>query len=305
MNDINSNVFSKHKIEGVVIKQKSKEDYVYYRNNKAGTKLHKINSCTKSFVGILIGICVDKGLLKDINMPISHFFPEYFGPEIDERKKRITVYHLLTMTDGLDWPEFGLWNYFSPMVYEKDITQFILSRESIHEPGTHMNYSSGASFLLGEIVARVCGVTTVEFAKRELFAPLHIDEFDWLMRGNHTLAADGIRMKIEDMLKLGTLILNEGSFDGKQIVSKEWIEQSIVPRFTTYENIGSYGYHWWVTTLNIKGKPMDTVFALGYRGQFIVIIRELELVAAITSELSNSMLPLSLLEKHLSEEKCL
>lgn len=299
MDTVRFREFEKYKIEGIVIRQKAKKDYVYYRNSKAEMKLHKINSCTKSFVGILIGICVDKGLLKDINIPISHFFPEYFVPEIDERKRRITIYHLLTMTDGLDWPEFGEWNYFSPMLYEKDITQFVLSRDSIHEPGTHMNYNSGASFLLGEIVAKVSGVTTVEFAKLELFKPLHIEQFDWLMRETHTLAAEGIRMKIEDMLKLGTLMLQDGKYEGKQIVSKEWIEQSMIPRFTTYEHIGSYGYHWWMTTFQISGRSLDVVFALGYRGQFIVVIKELEMVAAITSDLKDSLLPLRLLENYI------
>ncbi len=291
--------FKKYKIKSCLIKQNSEIVLEYYSNEKVANKLQKINSCTKSFAGTLVGICLDRGLIEDIDIPIKYYFPEIIGNDTDNRKQRITLRHLLSMSEGLDWPEFGEWNCFAPMAYSKDILNFVLSRPMVSEPGEKMNYNSGDSYIIGEIVAKVTGMKLVDFAEKELFMPLGIKDIQWLERDGHALCADGLRMKTSDMIKLGELYMNGGIFNSCRIVSEEWIQEALTPRYLTYEYIGSYCYHWWYTEFSLRIGKTPVSFALGYHGQFIVIISSLKIVAAITSEVNDSMMPIRVLEKYI------
>ena len=106
----------KEKINAVLIMRGSTRVLEYYKNGKQKDKTHKINSCTKSIISILIGIAVDRKLIESIDVPVHTFFPKTFKDQSDKRKMGLTIRHLLTMTDGLDFPEFGEWNAFAPMV---------------------------------------------------------------------------------------------------------------------------------------------------------------------------------------------
>ena len=291
--------FKKYKIKSCLIKQNSEIVLEYYSNEKVANKLQKINSCTKSFAGTLVGICLDRGLIEDIDIPIKYYFPEIIGNDTDERKHRITLRHILSMSEGLDWPEFGEWNCFAPMAYSKDIVNFVLSRPMVLEPGEKMNYNSGDSHLIGDIIAKATGMKLVDFAEKELFMPLGIKDIQWLERDGHALCADGLRMKTSDMIKLGELYMNGGIFNSYRIVSENWIQEALTPRYRTYEYIGSYCYHWWHTEFSLRTGKTPVSFALGYHGQFIVIIPSLKIVAAITSEVNDSMLPIRVLEKYI------
>lgn len=206
------------------------------------------------------------------------------------------------MTDGIDWPELGLWKGFAPIQYQKDMIGFVLNRELIHVPGSHMNYNSGASHLLGEIVSISSGMSVVEFAKKELFDPLGITDFQWYERDGQALTADGIKMAMTDMMKFGELYLNKGIYNGKRILSEDWIKESFVPRYMTYVNMGSYCYHWWHTSVSSDREVIDINFALGIRGQYIIIVPKFNMVIAITSDLEDSMKPLQAV-KNMLENK--
>ncbi|MET0785155.1 MAG: serine hydrolase [Paenisporosarcina sp.] len=116
-----SSELKKEKINSVLINKDSERVFEYYKNKKQKSKLHKINSCTKSIMSILIGVALDKQFIKSIETPIHEFFPKIFKEQSDNRKMGITIRHLLTMTEGLDFPEFGEWKGFAPMVYYNDI----------------------------------------------------------------------------------------------------------------------------------------------------------------------------------------
>lgn len=283
--------FCKEKVKACIVKIDDKLAIEYYQNEKARTKLHKINSCTKSFTGILLGICLDKGYINSLEETIDQYFPKYFDKETCIGKEKITIRNILTMSSGIDWPEFGEWNFFSPMNYSKDITQFVLSRPMLQAPGQSMNYSSGDTHLLGEIIANATNMPLEEFAKESLFKPLNISEYNWIDRDGHALAADGLRLKISDLIKLAELLQGEGSWKGKRIVSKEWMEETLKTRYLTYEFIGNYGYHLWNRDVEVQGQTRKVYFALGYRGQFAIYIPDLNLTAAIVSDVENSMKP--------------
>lgn len=125
---------------------------------------------------------------------------------------------------------------------------------------------------------------------------LGIKKYQWHAHGGQVLTANGLKL----IPKIGELILGRGKYKGKQIVSEEWIKECCIPRFKTYDGIGAYGYQCWLTKWKMRdGHEVEVSFALGYMGQYIIVIPELKLVAAITASLEDSMLPLHLLEEEI------
>ena len=270
----------KERVVGSLVLRHDRVVFEYYKNSKAENRLHHINSCSKSFTSALIGICMKQGLLDDVNTPISKFFGDMLAQQGDLRKHQLTLYHLLTMTAGFDWPEFGEWKYFSPMEYSKNILGFIFDRDMEADPGEKMNYNSGCSHLLSAIIQQVSGTAARDFAEEYLFAPLGIKDFVWRSKQHITLGANGLDMKLHDLLKFGYLYLKRGTIDGKDIIPERWITESTLPRFLTYPNIGRYGYHWWVSSIGGDEAPeIPFYFALGLFGQFIIIVPQFDMVA--------------------------
>lgn len=291
--------FQKKKVNAFLIYQHGELTTKYYKTEECAQNLYKINSITKSIVSILIGIAVDKKYINDIHIPITKWIPN-----VPKEKSGLTLYHLLTMTTGEDWKEFGNGVVFpNDFVESKNWMDYILKTPVIDEPGTKMNYNSGSSHLLSYILQAATGMTTEQFAKTYLFEPLHIFDYEWQQDPQGIYVGGfGVKMKSEDLLKLGLLCLQNGYWDGKHIVSSSWIEQSHLPRFTTYENIGSYGFHWWVLDQQTCNMPYHTYFAMGYGGQYILIVPQLELVAVISSQMpKRGLVPLKLFIQHLQE----
>ncbi len=286
---------SKHKILSCLVHYGDNEVLRYFSNKKTENQLHTINSVTKSIVGLLVGIALEEKLIESIDMPIITYFPEYINLFDDSRKQEITLRHLLSMTDGMDWPEFGSWNYFAPMVYQSDIIAYILSRPMVHAPGKIMNYNSGSSHLIGAIIQKVSNQKIHDYAKRKLFLPLGILESHWHEKQGVSLASDGLKLKIDDMLKIGKLILNHG----QKIVPENWIRTMTTPFLKTYASLGHYGYHIWID--EYRGTRYH--YALGYGGQFLVIVPKHCLVIVLTSRLyKDSMFPLYLIKEHIFDQ---
>lgn len=280
----------KEKILSCLIFKDNSLIFEYYKNNKVSGSVQTINSCTKSIISALIGTLVDSGLIKSVHMPITEFFGDIINKQTDERLKKITIYHLLTMTPGFDWPEFGEWNCFAPMVYSNDIIKFILERPIIANPGQAMNYNSGCSHLLSAIIQKLTGMSAHNYAKENLFKQIGISNSIWHDRQGISLGADGLRITSYDMLKFGNLYLNNGCLNGKQIILSKWINQSTTALFKTYDNIGYYAYHWWVSSFNNSGLEINYYFALGYGGQYIIVVPRFDLVVIFTSRMYNNSL---------------
>ena len=274
----------KDKILGCMILRHGQIAYTYYKGPKVVNSVHHLHSATKSFVSAMVGICVSQGLILNLNTPIT----EYFGPAFakdDPRKQAITLYHLLTMSEGLCWPEFGEWNFFSPMEYSRDIIGFILGREMEANPGERMNYNSGCSHLLSAVIQMVSGQKLIDFAQKHLFKPLGITECTWYEKQKVNLGANGLNMKMEDMLKFGFLYLNNGTIDGNEIIPAGWVAESTKPRLMTYPDIGAYAMHWWTSQLQEGTKEaVPYYFAMGLFGQFIIVVPKYDMVVVFVSE---------------------
>lgn len=155
------NKFEKKKVNTFLVYQKGELTTEYYKTPECANNLYKINSITKSIVSILIGIAIDKAYINDIHTPITEWIEN-----VSEEKQDLTLYHLLTMTTGEDWKEFGNGVVFPNDFVESDNwVQYILEKPMIEEPATKMNYNSGSSHLLSYIIQKATGMPTEQFAK--------------------------------------------------------------------------------------------------------------------------------------------
>lgn len=276
--------------------------YEHYRNAQAETDIAKINSCTKSIISALICIAMDQGLLPEANTPISTFFPQLTS-DPDPRKPAITLEQLLTMTAGFNWDEFGGQNSFPRMTRTDHWVNFALEQRLRHEPGTHMEYNSGVSQILSSILMQHAGMSVAAYAERYLFGPLGIQDYEWEQdpQGVHT-GGFGLRLLPTDLLRFGQLYLQEGKWEGKQLISSQLVKRSTQPFITVPPpNHGSYGWHWWVDqyagqhlddnsvpqhqpTDSEHPKSLDYYYARGFGGQYVYVVPELELVTVLTND---------------------
>jgi CubicO group peptidase (beta-lactamase class C family) len=242
---------------------------------------HIIHSCTKSIVSALVGIAIDQGYLDGLDQPILDIFAERSVARRDEGKEAMTLEHVLMMASGLACEDSYLyrWRGLQEMRQSDDWVQFVLDLPMAESPGTRFEYCNGASFLLSAIIQETTGVSAAEFARDHLFGPLGIEDVEWPANPQGISIGWGeLRMRPHDMAKIGYLYLNGGQWDGEQIVPADWVETSTRKHISGTLQEG-YGYQWWVTE---EGFYM----ALGYAGQYIVVVPELELVAVFTSDLA-------------------
>jgi CubicO group peptidase (beta-lactamase class C family) len=240
-----------------------------------------IHSCTKSITSALIGIAIDKGYIESVKTPVLEFFPERTPANLDENKKALILEHLLTMSTGFLARDSYLYNWqgVNKMRASRDWVQYVLDLPMANSPGARFDYSNCASFLLSAILQESTGTNAFAFAKEHLFRPLGIHEVAWPSNPQGiTLGWGGIRMKPLDMAKIGFLYLNKGVWEGKQVVSSSWVKASTREQIKAGTLSDGYGYQWWVNT---DGYYM----ALGYSGQYIVVLPQQNMVVVFTSAL--------------------
>jgi CubicO group peptidase (beta-lactamase class C family) len=163
----------------------------------------------------------------------------------------------------------------------EDWVQFVLDLPMAGEPGERFEYCNGASHLLSGIIQETTGMSANEYAMDHLFGPLGISDVDWSSSPQGiSVGYSELRMHSQDMAKIGYLYLNEGRWDGEQIVPSEWVVSS-TSQFISATLEDGYGYQWWVDDSGMY-------LALGYRGQFIYVIPEKEMVVVFTSSLEDN-----------------
>jgi CubicO group peptidase (beta-lactamase class C family) len=252
---------------------------------------HDMYSVSKSVVSLLAGSAIDRKHIASVEQSMFSFFADSAALQTPQ-KDAIRLRHLLTMTSGLAWEETVPYddarNDETRMVYSVNPYRFVLAKPSLHDPGARWNYSGGDTQLLGGIVQRATGKFLADFAKETLFDPLGITDFQWMkMPANGEFAADsGLRLRPRDMAKIGQLVLDKGMWNGRQIVSQEWIDVSTSAHVTgvddTYESIG-YAYQWWTDHMKAGDRDISWIAAQGYGGQRLYIVPAYDLVVAITA----------------------
>jgi CubicO group peptidase (beta-lactamase class C family) len=251
------------------------------------SRQHTMQSVSKSVTSALIGIAIDRGEIPDVNVKVLPYFSS-FRIQPDERRDRMTLWDVLTMTTGIRWDEFtatytNQQNNCAQMEATDDWIQYVLDQPMAAEPGSTFVYNSGATELLAYIIRRATGRNADDYAKEHLFGPLGIEHYAW----KHTPLdlADtegGLYLEPRDLAKLGLLYLHEGRWDGRQVVPAEWVRQSTRWSVDAHWNDAGYGFQWWVLS-RAGTTTWDAYAAVGYGNQYLIVIPQLDVIAVFTA----------------------
>lgn len=246
--------------------------------------LHTLQSVTKTITSIVIGAAVTRREFPALDTPVLSFFDSTTVKNIDDRKRRLTIRHLLTMSGGFDWNE-GL-PYVDPnnaavvMEGSYDWVGYAIDRPMAREPGERFNYSSGESELLAHIFRRATGVDIEEYAARHLFAPVGITRWFWKRTPAGVVDTEGgLYLEASDVARLWYLFLAGGSWGGTRILSPEWIQASVTPHMVLgpQPTAPRYGYKWWLYPLG--SDPTTLAWSgNGFGGQFPIAFPEHDLI---------------------------
>jgi CubicO group peptidase (beta-lactamase class C family) len=253
----------------------------YYHN----TDLHTMQSVSKTVTSVIIGIAIARKEFPDINSPVLSFFDTSLIKNIDARKRKMTIGHLLTMTAGFDWnenlPYTDSSNTGGMMEASCDWVQYVINRPMAVEPGTVFNYNGGATLILAHIFYVATGKDIEEYATKHLFEPLQIKNFYWKRSPSGLVDTQGgLYMNTRDVAKIFYLYLKNGQWEHNQIVTPDWVQQSVTPRINVAPGL-SYGYKWWLLTYD-SAQSKTAWAGLGFGGQYPVIIPEYDMIVVFT-----------------------
>lgn len=248
--------------------------------------LHDLRSVTKSVVGLLYGIALSEGKVPSLDKSVLRSFPQFADIASDPARTRITVADVLTMQLGLDWdetlPYTDARNSEVEMENAPDRCRYVLERPIINDPGTRWTYSGGATALLACLLTEGTGVSLLEYARVKLFSPLGIDDVEWVTGADgNEVAASGLRMRARDLAKIGQLVINDGRYNGIQLIPEHWIEASLKPHSKVDDDF-AYGYQWWIAT------RWKWFAAFGNGGQRLTILPGAGLVLVVLAGNYNS-----------------
>jgi CubicO group peptidase (beta-lactamase class C family) len=258
------------------------EEY-FYEHNK--NKLHELRSATKSFISALTGIAIEQGYIKSKNEKVLSYFPEYTFQNNTDAKKKITIENLLTNQSGLDCDTYNskAVGNESVMAYKDDWIQYSLDLPMNDSAGGIGQYCSSNPIILGRIIEKATKMAVPEFAAQTLFKALEIKNYVWNFKPDKSSGETfcQVNLRSRDMAKFGLLYLNNGLWNGSQVISKEWVQQSL-DRHSVVAGL-DYGYLWWTKYLDANGVRYYGKLAQGNGGQKIYIFKELNLVTVITA----------------------
>ncbi len=255
------------------------------------TTQHDMRSVTKSVVSLLLGIALDRKLIANLDEPVLKFFPEYAELKTPDWEK-ITLRHLVKMSSGQQWDENLPWDPKNDewhLVNDADPLRYVFQKPFVFPPDTVWTYNGGSSDLLGKVIEKASGTPIDAFAREALFEPLGITDWQLMNYRNGKVAtAAGLRLRPRDAAKIGQLMLDKGNWNGRQIVSAEWIAESTRPRFQAINMFGGlfyYGYQWWIGRTLAGDKDVTWIAGQGLGGQRLYVVPDLELVVMVNQGL--------------------
>lgn len=253
---------------------------------------HILHSTSKTFTSALVGIAIDQGHIASVEVPFYSLFnyPSYDNPS--PYKDTMTLRHALTMEFGYQWDEWSL-PYSNPQnqlvqlnTNNSDWAKALLDLPIVSAPGTSYTYNTAGTTAIGQAVQNAVGMPLEDFANMYLFYPMQITDAEWARTPtNLPIGGSGLFLKGRDLVKFGQLYLDDGNWQGQQLISPEYVADSVVPRvdissWATYSE--AYGYQWWLDALSHNGVELETWVTSGYGGQYIFVVPELELVVGFT-----------------------
>ena len=252
--------------------------------------LHTLQSVSKSVTSALVGIAIARGEIPSVEVPVAPYFSEFKIPDKDPRRQKMTLRHLLTMTAGFRWDESSI-SYTDPanscalMEASEDWIQFVLDQPMAEEPGAVWVYNSGVTELLSFLLKKTTGKEADDYAAEHLFGPLGIQGYFWKRTPKGLADTEGgLYLAPRDLAKVGYLYLKDGLWEGRRVLPEGWAKASLEPSADPRSSAAPelrYGYQWWL--LPLKDRASRYAFAaLGYGGQRLIVVPELDLIAVFT-----------------------
>jgi CubicO group peptidase (beta-lactamase class C family) len=285
LSDTRMDSLSVPEIHGVLIARHGRLVLEEYFHGADRDQPHDTRSASKSLTSVLIGAAIQSGV------PLTPTSPVYrvmnggsFPAGLDPRKSALTLQHLLNMSSGLDCddsdPESpGNEDRIWQQTEQPDWYRFILDLKNIRDPGAQAVYCSINPHLAGGVLARAAGRPLPDLFHDLVAEPLGIRQYYFnLTPSGDAYMGGGARLLPRDFMKLGQLMLNGGTWKGKRILSRDWVQRSTRPRY----DIGKlkYGYLWWMTQYPFGADSLPAFFAAGNGGQYVIVVPKLDLVAA-------------------------
>jgi CubicO group peptidase (beta-lactamase class C family) len=294
-------------IHGLVIVRRGYLVTDEYFNGSSASTVHTMQSVSKSVTSMLVGIAADQQKLR-IDQSVIGFFPEYRELQnLDARKRALTVDHLLQMRTGMDFWE----NPYpgSPLQQLNESTgdwvRMVLDRPMLADPGSSWSYNSGGVIALAGILRAAVGQRPDAFARDVLFGPIGVRGERWYTSPYDGLphTGGGLNLTATDLARVGYLVLRNGRWGERQIISGEWLRESLRPitrgRAGWANRSFDYGRLWWMTSLDGSAATDDRErvvwTASGARGQWLFVIPRHDLVVAVTSDTNDFASPVQFL----------
>lgn len=232
-----------------------------------------IQSCTKTFTALMVGIAIQNELDFSIEDRLYDIYPSLFDD--DKKKQDITLHDALTMQTGLEFDN----SKHTLQLYQnnQNSASFVLGFPIIDEPGNVFNYNDGAPQLVSKVIESIAGKTQAEYAREKLFEPLNIDNWQWeSAKDGTTYGAFSLYLKPRDFAKIGQLLLQNGKWLNNQIIDSTYLAKAtsiiVDPAYNS-----AYGFYFWIDKRN-KG-----YYALGHGGQILLVIPDKNLVILYTA----------------------
>ena len=277
--------------DGLMILKDGEVHYENYWNENKETSRHIIWSVSKSFLSALVGIALDEGLIEDINDPIIKYLKDFK----DTGYEGVSIKNLLQMSSGIEFnedygdPNSDINRYARVTATGTSQRDFAKTLKNSRKPGTYNHYISLDSQMLGMLIAEVSNMSVKEYLHEKIWSKIGMqdDAFYLTDKQEVEMSLGGLNVTLRDMAKFGQLFLNNGEWNGNQIVPLEWVANSTTPLdIHVQPNAGDeltsdawgYGYQWWV-----PGPEVSDYTAHGIYNQFIYINPESNVVIAKTS----------------------
>ncbi|MEI6817340.1 MAG: serine hydrolase [Bacteroidota bacterium] len=237
-------------------------------------------SMAKTTVSILVGVAIEEGKIKSVDEKVSDFLPQFNNG----LGAQMTIKHVLTMSSGTDWYE----SYSNPLsvtteaYYGSNIPKLVANMKVVDQPGKYFKYLSGNTLILAAVLEKATGMNISEYASQKLWKPMGAaNAAQWSVdkKDGEEKAYCCFFSNARDFARIGELYLHKGNWNGKQLVSEDYVNNSIKPANlldeATNTPIDHYGYSWWL--INRKGHQV--FYARGILGQYVFVIPDKKIVA--------------------------
>lgn len=283
-------------ITSVVVARHGKPIYEHYFDKDGAEGLRNTRSVTKTVTGMLVGLAVERGMLR-ADSPVLPYFPELRPLAFaDPRKERITVEDFLTMSSLLECDDDNQlsrgneermylvedWSRFAADLPIKGFPEW-QPRPEKSPYGRAWSYCTAGVALLGPLLERATGQSVPDFAAATLFKPLGIDKVRWQMQPKGTaMTGGGLQLRSRDLMTLAQLYLDGGRRNGKQVISADWVRRSISPHAHARDEY-DYGYLWWLQSFKVDGVDVPSYSMAGSGGNKVFVLPAQDAVVVITT----------------------